>query len=243
MNAGAHRADPLLEWMSSTLPMVMIVTTAAADDAPVLFGARYSVYTRIARLALAEKGVAYRLEEIDVFAPGGPPSVYLARQPFGRIPAFEHRGLRLYESGAISRYVDEAFEGPRLQPQDAAGRARVNQLISICDSYAYRTLVWDIFVERVRLPVQGRASDEARIAAAVPRARTCLGVLEQALAAGPWLAGAQLTLADLHAYPMIALFRLAGEGASLLAEHPGLTGWCASMTARDSVAATRSPVE
>jgi glutathione S-transferase len=212
-------------------------------NTPVVFGARYSVYTRIARLALEEKGVPYRLEEIDVFASGGPPSAYLQRQPFGKIPAFEHDGFRLYESGAISRYVDEAFPGPALQPPDARDRARMNQLVSICDSYAYRTLVWDIFVERVRAAAQGRTPDEARIAAAMPRARTCLDVLEGALAAGPWLTGAALSLADLHAYPMIALFRFAGEGASLLAAHPRLSRWREALAARSSVQATRSPIE
>ena len=40
---------------------------------PILFGAAYSVYVRSVRLALEEKGVAYRLEEVDVFAAGGPP--------------------------------------------------------------------------------------------------------------------------------------------------------------------------
>jgi glutathione S-transferase len=50
---------------------------------PTLFGVRRSVYVRIARLALAEKGVAYDLDEVDVFASGGPPASYLARQPFG----------------------------------------------------------------------------------------------------------------------------------------------------------------
>ncbi len=212
-------------------------------DMPTLFGATYSVYTRIPRLVLEEKAVPYRLEEIDIFAPGGPPAGYLARQPFGRIPAFEHDGLRLYESGAISRYVDDAFPGPALQPSDARGRARVNQVISICDSYAYRTMVWDIFVERVRVPAQGRISDEARIAAAVVRARTCLGVLEQLLSSDPWLAGPALTLADLHAYPMLALFRLADEGARLLAAHPGVEHWRQAMAARASVQATRSPME
>ena len=34
---------------------------------PVLFGAAYSVYVRIVRLALAEKRVPYRLHEVDVF--------------------------------------------------------------------------------------------------------------------------------------------------------------------------------
>ncbi len=215
----------------------------AAAGQPIVFGARYSVYTRIVRLALDEKGVAYRLEEVDIFAPGGPTAGYLARQPFARIPAFEHDGFRLYESGAISRYVDEAFDGPALLPADTRARARVNQLISIADSYAYRTMVWDIFVERVRAPVQGRQSDEARIAAALPRARTCLGVFEEALAAGPWLGGSALSLADLHVYPMIALLRLAQEGAGLLAVYPGVERWRAAMAERPSVQATRSPLE
>ena len=210
---------------------------------PILFGATYSVYTRIPRLALEEKGVPYRLEEVDVFAPGGPPADHLVRQPFGRIPAFEHDGLRLYESGAISRYVDEAFPGPALQPSDAKGRARVNQIISICDSYAYRTLVWDIFVERVGAPRQGRAPDEVRIAAALPRAETCLRVLDAFLQDQSWLAGPALTLADLHAQPMLALFRLADEGAHLLARHENLSRWWEAMARRASVQATRSPRE
>lgn len=216
---------------------------SASTDPPVLYGARYSVYTRIPRMALEEKGVAYRFEEVDVFAPGGPPAGYLARQPFGRIPAFEHDGFRLYESGAVSRYIDEAFAGPSLRPADACGRARVDQLISVCDSYAYRPLVWDIFVERVRAPAQGRATCEERIAEALPRAGVCLDVLDEAIADGPWLVGAQLTLADLHAYPMIALFRLAEEGARLMAAHPRLERWRVAMAARPSAAKTRSPVE
>ena len=44
--------------------------------------------------------------------------------PFGKIPAFEHQGFHLYEAGPISRYVDETFAGPALQPSDARHRAR-----------------------------------------------------------------------------------------------------------------------
>jgi len=210
---------------------------------PILFGAAYSVYVRAVRLTLAEKGVPYRLVEVDVFAEGGPPRDYFGRRPFGRIPAFEHDGFRLYESGAINRYVDEAFPGPALQPSEPKERARVNQIISILDSYAYRTFVWDIFVERVRAPAQGRASDEAHIAAAMPRAETCLKALQELVADGPWLAGGQLTLADLHAAPMFAYFRIAPEGADLLSRYTGLARWWDVMSARPSMAATRSPLE
>ena len=95
------------------------------DSKVILYGALYSVYVRIARLALEEKGVAYQLSEVDIFAEGGPPPGHLARQPFGRIPAFEHDGFELYETGAIARYVDEAFEGPALQPTEPRARAHL----------------------------------------------------------------------------------------------------------------------
>src|SRR5260370_9148962 len=83
---------------------------------PVLYGAAYSVYVRAVRLVLAEKCVAYRLEEVDVFGPEGVPAAHRARHPFGRIPAFEHDGFRLSETGAISRHVHQALAGPPFQP-------------------------------------------------------------------------------------------------------------------------------
>jgi len=209
---------------------------------PVIYGSAFSVYVRIVRLTLAEKGVPYRLVEVDPFAPGGPPADYRARQPFGRIPAFEHDGFRLYETGAISRYVDEAFPGPALQPRAPKARARMNQAIGILDSYAYRTLVWDIFVERVRAPAGSRAPDEARIAAALPMAETCLAALAD-LADDAWLAGPELTLADLHAAPMVAYFRMAPEGRATMGRHPRLERWWSAMAARPAMAATRSPLE
>lgn len=224
-------------------PQVTGGDTIAPMSLPRVFGAAYSVYVRIVRLVLVEKDVPYELEEVDVFGPGGPPAVYLERHPFGRMPAFEHDGFRLYETSAITRYVDEAFDGPALQPPDPPTRARMNQIISVLDSYAYRTLVWDLFVERVRAPAQGRLPDEARIAAALPRAETALDALVELMAGGPYLAGPRLTLADLHAAPMFIYARLADEGAALLHRRPALTAWLDRVLERPSVAATRSPFE
>lgn len=206
---------------------------------PIVFGAAYSVYVRAVRLTLWEKRISYRLQEVDIFAPGGPPADYLERQPFGRIPAFEHDGFKLYETAAITRYVDEAFDGPRLQPEGAMQRARMNQVIGILDSYAYRTLVWDIYVERIDAPREGRAADEPKIAAALPRARICLDELTRLMDRSPFLAGDALTLADLHAAPMFAYFLAAPEGTAMLAERPALAGWWRGMAARPGMTATR----
>ena len=210
---------------------------------PILFGADYSVYTRIARLALAEKGVAHRFEPVDIFDPESVPAAYRGLHPFDRIPALRHGGLDLFETAAIARYVDEAFPGPALQPAGVGERARMAQIVGLLDSYAYRTLVWDVFVERVRRPVRGEAPDEARIAAALPTAERCCRVLAGFLGDGRWLAGGDRpSLADLHAAPMFACFRAAPDGAAMLARYPALAAWFQRIAERPSMRATRSPM-
>jgi glutathione S-transferase len=206
---------------------------------PRLFGADYSVYVRIARLCLIEKGIEHQLVPIDIFAAGGPPADYLARHPFGRIPAFEHQDISLYETSAITRYIDEAFEGPHLQPLDPLQRARCNQLISIADNYAYPHLVWGVYVERVSKPGRGVPTDEDKLVAALPKARNCLTAMSQLMGDAPWLVGEQLTLADLYAAPMFDYFLMAPEGADLIREHANLREWWARMASRPSMAATQ----
>jgi glutathione S-transferase len=84
-----------------------------------LYGYQFSVYSWIARLALEEKGVDYHWIEVDLFVQSVPVS-YLALHPFKRVPTLVHDSFQLYETGAITRYIDEAFPGPSLQPTDAA---------------------------------------------------------------------------------------------------------------------------
>jgi glutathione S-transferase len=117
----------------------------------------------------------------------------------------------------------------------------MNQIISILDSYAYRTLVWDIYVERVSRPASGGAADEQKIAGALPRAEVCLTALSDLMDEKPWLAGPAISLADLHAAPMLALFRLAPEGARLLGEHYQLLRWWDRVSARPSFTNTQVP--
>lgn len=201
---------------------------------PRLFGADYSVYVRIARLALAEKAVDYELVPVDIFSADGPPDWYLERHPFRRIPAFEHDTVRLYETSAITRYVDEAFDGPALQPTDPAGRARMNQIIGIIDSYAYRAMVWGVYVERVSKARRDEPSDEALIAASFRTAQTCLAALTAIKGDRPWLAADRPTLADLYAAPVFAYFLDAPEGRDLLDRFPALANWWSGISKRSS---------
>ncbi|MEZ2330958.1 glutathione S-transferase family protein [Mesorhizobium sp. RCC_202] len=201
---------------------------------PILYGADYSVYVRIARMALEEKGVGYELVPLDIFAAEGIPAWYLEHHPFGRIPAFEHDGFRLFETNAITRYIDEAFDGLALQPADACGRARMTQIIGMLDAYGYRAMVWDVAVERL----EKAEPDESLIAAGLKQAETMLKVLTSLKTQGPWLLGDQLTLADLHAAPIIAYFVKVAEGRDLLARFADIRDWYGRVAVRPSFVRT-----
>jgi len=203
-----------------------------------LYGAAWSVYVRIVRLALEEKQIKYDLVEVDVFAETGVPKEHLTRHPFGRIPAFEHGEFHLYETGAIVRYIDDVFPGCKLQPTDPRARAKVNQIVGILDAYAYRTLVWDIYVERVVSPREGRSADERKIAAALPRAAVCLSELNRLSDDKEFLIGGDVTFADLYTAPMFACFMQAPEAVSLTEGHEKLTCWWQRFAARDSMSRT-----
>jgi glutathione S-transferase len=203
-----------------------------------LLGLRISVYTRIACLALEEKAVDYDLREVDIFADDGPPADYLALNPFGTIPTLLHGDFVLYETAAINRYIDEIGPGPSLQPSVPVERARMNQILGMLDNYCYRPMVWDVYVQRVVVPTAGGAADEACIAAALPGLRSLLEQLERWRGERGYLVGEELTLADLHLYPMLSYFIQTPEGVRMLGSLPGLQQWLRSMGLRDSVRST-----
>ena len=206
--------------------------------APVtLYGASYSVYTRIARLAMEELGLAYDLEELDIFDKETLPADYLERHPFSKIPALEHEGFRLFEADAIVRYVLDLAGNGELLPQDPRERARCLQVQRIVDNYAYPTLVWGVFVEERERGQEGQLAPEV-----VERAGLVLKVLRD-LQAGPWFLGDHVTLADLWLAPVLVYFRMAPTGRALLSEVPALVTWLEAVQARPSMQATRFPRE
>jgi glutathione S-transferase len=202
-----------------------------------LHGYRYSVYLRIARMAFFEKGVSVGHAEIDPFADDVPAS-YLEMNPFGRVPTLVHDGFVLYETTAITRYADEAFDGPPLQPDDPRRRARMNQIIAILDSYGYQPMVRQVFSQRVFNARLGRLPDEAVVERGMAASNLVLRALEKLCADSGDLLDGNITLADLHLAGMMAYFTAAKEGAAALSHYTGLSRWWDKFQERDVLAAT-----
>ena len=203
---------------------------------PTLYGPGYSTYTRSARLALEEKGVSYKHVEVDFLK--GMPEEQRARQPFSKVPAFEHDSVQLYETCAIERYVDEAFAGPGLQPGDPRLRARMTQIISILDSYTYGPTIGQLVIQRLVAPIMGGTPDEVAIEAALPDVRNCMSTLEQLLGGQTFLIGDNLSLADLHLAPIFSYFSATPESGPILEDKQGLQRWWENIKSRESMAKT-----
>lgn len=203
----------------------------------VLHGYRYSVYVRIVRLVLAEKRLACEQVEVNPFA-AAVPADYLALHPFGRVPTLVDDGFVLYETGAITRYVDRAFPGTALQPADPRRRARMDQIMGVVDSYAYWPMVRQVFVHDVVRPHLGMAGDADELGKGLEASTRVLDALETLVTANPWLTGPDISLADLHLGAMVACFTQSPRGAALLAGRPRLSAWWQRLKERPSVAAT-----
>lgn len=203
----------------------------------ILYGSPFSNFVRSARLACEEKGVAYTLEPANLKDPE-----YRRLHPFGRMPALRHGGFHLGESFAIMRYVDEAFDGPSLQPADPRARARMTQWVSSFNDYIVVVIGRRVIAECYAPFIFDRPTNEATITAALPQAQDYLGVLDDALAENQYMAGNWLSLADLLVFPELYYVMITPRTAKLMPPFKHLHRWYQEMLVRPSVQATEPPM-
>jgi glutathione S-transferase len=187
-------------------------------------------------MALVWKEVDHRTVEVDPFAEL--PEAYWKLHPFGRVPVLAHGGFTLFETGAITRYLDRTFPGPPLQPESAAALARMDQVISVIDSYAYRPMVRQVASHSFFRPFFGEPSSRDEVDSGLEASVKILSFLDSVAGEGLVLNGRDFTLVDCHLAPMMDYFVRAGEGKAALSPHSALRRWWDRTSALDVLAAT-----
>jgi len=196
-----------------------------------------SPFGRAVLATLEEKGMPYRFA---AFAPQDiRSSRHLALHPFGRVPILEHGDFRLYETQAILRYLDRLAPRPALTPADARAAGRMDQLMNINDWYLFQGAGAVIGFQRVVGPtLLGLPTDEAAITVALPKAQRAFDEIARLLGANSFLAGDELSLADLLVAPQIDFLATTPEWGALIRGHENLRDWHVRMIARSSMQAT-----
>lgn len=126
---------------------------------------------------------------------------YLAKNPMGKMPVLEVDGAVIPESEVICEYLEDLHPGTGGLPGTPAERARARLISRIHDVYL-SSAVTTLF--RNLNPAK---RDEAAVAAAKTSAETGFGYLEHFVAASPFAAGSQLSLADCALLPSIMILR------------------------------------
>ncbi|MDO9076237.1 MAG: glutathione S-transferase family protein [Brevundimonas sp.] len=205
-------------------------------DAVVLSGYRYSSYTRTVRLALLTKEVDHSYSEADPFSEVADSLSNM--HPFGRVPVLQHGSLEVFETGAITRYIDRAFQGQALQPDGPFNLARMDQVIGVIDAYAYRPMVRQVASHGFSRPHFGEDYRSEEVDAGMQASRPVLRFLNRVAEEGAVLTGQTLTLADFHLAPVIDYFTRPEEGRRALSEYLALSKWWRTLATNKHIRAT-----
>jgi glutathione S-transferase len=204
-----------------------------------VYGSATSACTHKVLMVLAEKGAKAELIEVDVLRGEDKRPEHLARMPFGEIPAIVDGGFVLYESRAIIRYLDQRLPGASLTPSDPRQRGLMEQWISVEQSYVSGPVwdlvragpVYDIIRQSPAVDLFPPPPSDERVAEARAELKRAFGVLDAALANGPYLAGPRFSLAEVTFLPYLTYLSASG-GADLIAEHRHLAEWWERISAR-----------
>jgi len=233
-----------------------------------LYHAGLTACSKKVRLCLREKGLDYVSHYVDLgkFAQHDPD--YLKLNPNGLVPTLVHDGAAIIESTVINEYLDDVFPEVPLRPADPVERARARVWGKLADEAlgpnmvvafsgpsnigrAARSLAAaDIDGVLDRIPLIERRNVISKIsrgggftdddfAAAREKAGFIVRRAEQALEAGPYLAGSTYSLADINMIPFMDRYR-ERVVPDLFTErqHPRLCDWCDRVLARPAAIAT-----
>ena len=197
-----------------------------------VYGHPLSSCTRKVLITAAEKSAQVELVTVDLFTGEHKQPGHLARHPFGVVPVLDDAGFMLYESRAIVRYLDGRLPGASLVPAAARDRARMDQWLSVDQSYVaphVRTLA----IQRILRKHDGLAPEPGAVGDAERALAQTFAVIDRALADARFLAGAAFSLADISLMPYVAGLAMV-DAAHVIGDLRHVARWWTEVSARAS---------
>jgi glutathione S-transferase len=212
-----------------------------------------SVCCQKVRITLVEKGLAWEAIRVDLFKSEQYDPKYLKMNPKGVVPTLVHDGVPVIESTLICEYIDETFPNPPLVPGSPAERARMRLWSKFVDEGLFEGVTEISFSAMFRERMKSMTPEmrERRFAnIGDPRRRDrfmstyehgvnspfvlhaiaayerAFKLMEQTLTErGPWLCGANPTLADINMMPFVARLSYLGLLEAWTGNCPHINAW------------------
>lgn len=209
------------------------------------------------RFVLEEKKIPWssielNLREGDHFRPE-----YVKLNPKAVVPTIVHNDDVIIESAIICQYLDERFDGPKLTPEDALGRANMRQWIQPVDEYLHADIAnisyaivfadgilaanntdekLDLYLSKIpdpdtramRRELITKSTDAGPFRSSLLRYKKFVIKMNESLVDRPYLLGDDLTIADVVCLPYIVRLQHFNQ-TNLLNEFTHIQGWCERM--------------
>ena len=213
---------------------------------------------------LHEKGVPFTYHYTDMAAHEHHADQFLAINPDGTVPAIVHDGFTMTESTPAMEYIDEAFAGPALRPEDPYDRWHMRALLRYLDNVVAPSLAMiasnrlaaprfagqdpaELRARLARIPLRERRAtwEKLMFQTTAPkdieesqrRVSSAIRRFDALLADEPWLAGETFSLADIGVFATVHALPLSLENEVNHAATPHLMRWLGACHARSGLQA------
>lgn len=230
-----------------------------------LYNAPQSTCSQRVRFVLNAKGLPFAEERLDLFSGDQLQPAYLKINPNGVVPTLVDNGTPIVDSAVIIEYLDEVFPTPcRFTPAEPLKRAEMRALMRFIDEVptpAVRVPSYNLaFLRHFRgmseaeflelanskplrkefLLKMGRTGfPKDEMDASLGRLARGIQRMDETIAAsgGPWLMGADISLADIAVMPV--LVRLADINlGTMWRDKPRIAAWLDAIRAHPAYAPT-----
>ncbi len=200
-----------------------------------LYGIPQSTYVRTTRLLLAGANVDYDLKPVNIFDGSNKEGDYLEKHPFGKIPTIEIDEEKIYETDAITYYINEKFAGGKFSPSDLLTKTRMYQIMAIVNSYLYAPAIGKITIENLIVPSQGGKTDQEAVEGAIAPTKKALEAIEYLFTGDPYILGSNISIADFYLIPIFVYISKTPQFDAVTAQTPKLKAWWEKAQNLDSV--------
>ena len=166
-------------------------------------------------------GVSFEKSHVDYFSGGQKAPEYLKINPNAALPALVDGDFTLWESNAILQYAADKNEAFDYYPREAKVRADINRW-HLWEAALWFPSCYVYLVENVVKPLLKAEPDQALIDKETPNWHRLANILDERLSNQRWLAGDQVTLADIA---VAAPMHLHPYQKLPLDAHPNLRRW------------------
>ena len=174
-----------------------------------LYNLPLSPFCRKIRLVLSEKKIEFELVEEKVWEKR---MDFLRINPACKVPVLKNKDFIIADSNAIFEYLEEKYPSPPLLSNNLIDKAEIRRIVGWFDDKFHNEVTTNLLYEKINKKLSKKGQpDSNKIKIGTNNIRFHIDYLDWLLEKRKWLAGNNMTIADLTAASHISVLDYLGD--------------------------------